>query len=175
MEVPRLGPLGGDIQAHGSYVAWWLRMVPHRQPRVVFKYWARTSSTPLVPCSLCSSSSSTECGTYLFAAGPAGTHSANCAGVNCSDKFQQFLVGCGRPCDQAARRSWVRGALFDSRYMFCVSKGGIWNNFWLFYVNGYTRLLRSILGINAPRAVFRAIAFTQNGEVYTVDASEEKN
>ena len=34
--------------------------------------------------------------------------------VNCSDKFQQFLVGCERPCDPAARRSWVRGALFDS-------------------------------------------------------------
>ena len=28
-------------------------------------------------------------------------------------------------------------------------------------------------GVNAPRAVFRTIAFTQNGEVYTVDASAE--
>ena len=50
VEVPvllqRLGPLGGDLQAHGSYVAWWLRMAPdpfegnHRQPRAVYKYWA---------------------------------------------------------------------------------------------------------------------------------------
>ena len=65
-----------------------------------------------------------------------------------------------------------------------------------FYVNGYTRLLRSILvllfplsevaalvvdpssglfsygfaGENAPRAVFRTIALTQNGEVYTENA-----
>ena len=36
------------------------------------------------------------------------THSANCAvlgsaGVNCSDKFQQFLIGCERPCDPAAK------------------------------------------------------------------------
>ena len=28
-------------------------------------------------------------------------------------------------------------------------------------------------GINAPRAVFRTIAFTQNGQVYTEDASAE--
>ena len=27
----------------------------------------------------------------------------------------------------------------------CVSKGDFWNNFWLFYVDGYARLLRSIL------------------------------
>ena len=68
-----------------------------------------------------------------------------------------------------------------------------------FYVNGYIRLLRSILvllfplsevaalvvdtgsglfstsfaGENAPRAVFRTVAFTQNGEVYTVYASAD--
>ena len=120
--------------------------------------------------------------------------------MNCSDKFQQFLVGCERPCDPAARRSWVRGALFDSRYIFCVCKGDYWKNFWLFHVNGYTRLLRSILVLlfsllawKWPRsastqavayvllvllvlmhlAVFRTIAFTQNGEVYTVNASAE--
>ena len=29
------------------------------------------------------------------------------------------------------RRSWVRGALFDSGYMFCVSKGDFWKNFWI--------------------------------------------
>ena len=72
-------------------------------------------------------------------------------------------------------------------------------NFWLFYVNGYIRLLRSILvllfplsevaalvvdtsndlfltgfaGENALRAVFRTSAFTQNGEVYTVFASAD--
>ena len=66
-------------------------------------------------------------------------------------------------------------------------------------MNGYTRLLRSILvllfslsevatlvvnsgsglfstgfaGENAPRAVFRTIAFTQNGEVCTVFASAD--
>ena len=76
--LQRLGPLGGDLQAHGSYVAWWLRMVPHRQPRAVYKYWARTSSTPLVPCSLCSSSS-TEWWKSVVAAVPTITHSANCA------------------------------------------------------------------------------------------------
>ena len=119
--------------------------------------------------------------------------------MNCSDKFQQFLVGCERPCDPAAGRSWVRGALFDSGYKFCVSLGDFWKNFWLFYVNGYSRLLRSILvllfplgevaalvvdtgsglfftgfaGENAPRAVFPTFAFTQNGEVYTVFASAD--
>ena len=65
--------------------------------------------------------------TSLVAAGTTGTHSANCAVLgsfprcrvrwstflNCSDKFQQFVVGRGRPCDHAA---W-----FDSGYMLCVS------------------------------------------------------
>ena len=74
----RLGPLGGDLQAHGSYVAWWLRMAPHRQPRAVYKYWARTSSTVLVPRSL-SSSSSTEWWSSVVAAVATVTHSANCA------------------------------------------------------------------------------------------------
>ena len=122
-------------------------------------------------------------------------------GVNCSDKFQQFLVGCERPCDPAARRSWVRGALFDSGYKFSVSLGDFWKNFWPFYVNGTLGSLRSILvllfplsevaalvvdtgsglfltgfaGENAPCAVFRTFAFTQNGEVYTVFASALEN
>ena len=81
----------------------------HRQPRAVYKYWARTSSTPLVSSSL-SSSSSTEWWKSVVAAVTTVTHSANCAvlgsfryGVNCSDKFQQFLVGRGRPCDHAAK------------------------------------------------------------------------
>ena len=120
-------------------------------------------------------------------------------GENCSDKFQQFLVGCERPCDPAATVFLVCGALFDSGYIFCVSLGDFWKNFWLFYVNGYSRLLRSILvllfplsevaalvvdtgsglfltgfaGENATRAVFRTFAFTQNGEVYTVFASAD--
>ena len=54
--LQRLGPLGGDLQAHGSYVAWWLRMVPHRQPRAVYKIlgqdprrrsWYRAASVPV--------------------------------------------------------------------------------------------------------------------------------
>ena len=70
--------VGGDFQAHGSYVAWWLRMAPHRQPRAVFKYWAKTSSTPLVSSSFCSSSS-TEWWKSVVAAVISVTHSANCA------------------------------------------------------------------------------------------------
>ena len=125
-------------------------MVPHRQPRAVKKYWwARSSSTPLVPCSLCFQFIDRVveirgCGCLDIYAQCKLCSFGEC-GVNCSDKFQQFLVGCERPCDPAARRSWVRGALLDSRYIVCVSKGDFWNNFWRFYVNGYTRLLRSIL------------------------------
>ena len=77
--------------------------------------------------------------------------------------------------------------------------GRLFEEFLDFYVKGYTRLLRSILvllfplcevaalvvdissglfstgfaGKNAPRAVFRMIAFTQNGEVCTVYASAD--
>ena len=40
--------------------------------------------------------------------------------MNCSDKFQQFLIGCGPPCDHAVTAFLVRGALFDSGYIFCV-------------------------------------------------------
>ena len=177
--------------------------MPHRQPRVVYKYWARTSSTPpgtvqpqfhfidrvveirgrgcpnsYAQCKLCSSG---ECG------------------VNCSDKFQQFLVGCERPCDPAAKtflgprcsvRQWLQ--ILRQHWRFLEKNLD-------FYVNGYSRLPRSILvllfplsevaalvvdpgsglfstgfaGENAPRAVFRTIAFTQNGEVCTVYASAE--
>ena len=77
--------------------------------------------------------------------------------------------------------------------------GRLLEEFLDFYVNRYTRLLRSILvllfplnevatlvvdpgsglfstgsaGENAPRAVFRTFAFTQNGEVCTVLASAD--
>ena len=77
--------------------------------------------------------------------------------------------------------------------------GRLLEEFLDFYVNRYTRLLRSILvllfplnevaalvvdpgsglfstgsaGENAPRAVFRTFAFTQDGEVYTVYASAD--
>ena len=49
-----------------------------RQPRAVYKCWARTSSTPLVSRSLCSSSS-TEWWRSVVAAVTTVTHSANCA------------------------------------------------------------------------------------------------
>ena len=194
--LQRLGSLGGDLQAHGSYVAWWLRMAPapfegnHRQPRAVYKYWARTSSTPLVPRSLCSSSSTEWWQSVVAAVFNSCAQCKLCSfgefGVNCSDKFQQFLVGCERPCDpRCSVRQWIQ---------ILRQLGILLEEFLDFYVNGYTRLLRSILvllfpvnevaalvvdtgsglfstgfaGKNAPRAVFRTIAFTQNGEVCTV-------
>ena len=119
--------------------------------------------------------------------------------MNCSDKFQKFVVGCERPCAPAERaflgprcsvRQWIQ---------ILRQLGRLLEEFLDFYVNGYTRLLRSLLvllfpvsevaalvvdtgsglfsagfaGKNAPRAVFRTIAFTQNGEVCTVYASAD--
>ena len=114
--------------------------------------------------------------------------------MNC-DKFQQFSVGCERRFDPAARRSW--GAVLCSTVdtYSASARGDFWNNFWLFYVNGYTRLLTLPLvllfffmaahvvdhgsgmffpgfpGDDAPRAVFPT--FARNGEVCTVGASAE--
>ena len=70
----------GDLQAHGSYVAWWHRMAPdpfegrHRQP-------GRYTNTGqgLVSYSFCSSSASTEWRKSVVAAVTTVTHSANCA------------------------------------------------------------------------------------------------
>ena len=73
--VPVLGPLGGDLQAHGSYVAWWFRMAPHRQPRAVHKYWARTSST--------------HRWNFVVAAVTTATHSANCAVLGVRGELQR--------------------------------------------------------------------------------------
>ena len=42
-------------------------------------------------------------------------------------------------------------------YMFCVSKGGSWKKFWFFYVNGYTRLLRSSLVLLFPLSEVAAL------------------
>ena len=37
-----------------------------------------------------------------------------------------------------------RNALFDDRYMLCIIQGGLWKNFTIFYMKGWTRLLSSI-------------------------------
>ena len=107
-------------------------------------------------------------------------------GVNCGDKFQQFLIGCERPCDPAAKT--ILGARCSVRqwtHMFCVSKGGSWKKFWGFLrewahsapeVNSRPALLFSgvevamlvvdpgsglfsigFAGIYAPRAVLRRL------------------
>ena len=116
-------------------------------------------------------------------------------GVNCSDKFQQFPIGCERPCGPAAKtflgarcsvRQWIhvlrqQGRLLEEILVFYVNE-----------VNSRPALLFSgvevatlvvdpssglfstgFAGIDAPRAVFRTIAFTQNGEVCTVYASAD--
>ena len=69
-------------------------------------------------------------------------HCANCAvlgscGVNCSDKFQQFLIGCERPCDPAAKT--ILGARCSVRQWIHVlrQKGRLLEEILVFYVNGY--------------------------------------
>ena len=65
--------------------------------------------------------------------------------MNCSDKFQQFLIGCERPCDSCSED--VPGcAVLCSTVDTCSASAretsGIISDF---YVNGCTRLLRSTL------------------------------
>ena len=144
----------------------------HRQPRAENKYWARTSSTSLVPCSFCSSSSSTEWRTSLLAAATTVTHSANCAvlvcfrcRVNCSDKFQQFLVGYGRPCDPAAgvQGRAILGSTVDT--YFASVRGWLYGRIsHKFYVKVELQIMRSILAsLPANMAEEEVAALVVNG------------
>ena len=102
--------------------------------------------------------------------------------MNCSDKFQQFLIGCERPCDPAAKtflgarcsvrqwilREWVHSAPeVNSRPALLFSGVEVAT----LVVDPGSGLFST--GIDAPRAVFPTIAFTQNGEVCTVYASAD--
>ena len=114
--------------------------------------------------------------------------------MNCSDKFQQFPIGCERPCGPAAKtflgarcsvRQWIHVLRQQRRLL---------EEILVFYVNEVNSrpallfsgvevgssstpavacFLLGFAGIDAPRAVFRTIAFTQNGEVCTVYASAD--
>ena len=65
--------------------------------------------------------------------------------MNCSDKFQQFLVGCERPCDHAAK-AFLGQRCSVRQWMHVLRQHGrLLEEFLDFYVNVYTRLLRSIL------------------------------
>ena len=194
-----------DLQAHGSYVAWWLRVAPdpfeenHRQPRAVFFFLAKDlvdaagimqllfqhfidrvveirgcgCHDSYAQCILCSSGES---------------------GVTCNDKFQQFLISCGRPCDPAAKT--FLGARCSVRQWIHVlrQQGKLLQEILVFYMNSNSRpalffsgvevatlvvdpgsglFSSGFAGIDAPRAVFPTIAFTQNGEVCTVYASAD--
>ena len=140
-----------DLQAHGSYVAWWLRMAPDpSSPGRFFFFLAKDLvDAPSImqllfqhfidsvveirgsgchdsyaQCKLCSSG---ECG------------------VNCSDKFQQFLIGCGGSCDPAAK-AFLGGQCFVRQWILilCQLEGDFER------ISGFLRvrsirLLRSIL------------------------------
>ena len=66
-------------------------------------------------------------------------------GWNCSDKFQLFLTRCERPCDPAAKT--FLGARCSARQWIHVlrQQGRLLEEILVFYVNRYTRLLRSTL------------------------------
>ena len=120
-------------------------------------------------------------------------------GVNCSDKFQQFLIACERPCDPAAKtflgarcsvRQWIhilrqQGRLLEEFLGFLrewvhsapkvksrpapLSSGVEVAT--LVVDHGSSLIYTGFAAIDAPRAVFPTIAFTQNGAVCTEHAS----
>ena len=176
-------------------------MAPHRQPRAEEnKYWARTSSMPLVPRSL-SSSSSTEWWSSVVAAVPTVTHSASCAVlgsagctaatsssssssvVNVPVILQRGVPGSAALCSTAdtfsgsARETFGIISGFSTKWVHSAPE-----------VNCRPALLSSCVEVATQAVAYfilvllvlmhlalcsRRIAFTQNGEVCTVLAAAE--